>query len=93
MQQIVQLVQNCQKCAKENKLGKEPLISTLLPKYPWQMVLFEVDKSSYLLLFTLSDKFLWILVVPQSNGQTIKNLLKSPMIHVLPSTLVMVRLE
>ena len=53
MQQITQLVQNCQICAKQSKPGKEPLVSTILPKFPWQVVgtdLFELNKNNYLLV-------------------------------------------
>ena len=56
MQQIVQVDQNCEVWAKETKPGKEPLISTLLPKYPWEVVgtnLVELNKNNYLLVLTL----------------------------------------
>ena len=53
MQQITQLVQECQVCAKQCRQGKEPLVTSLLPKYPWQVVgtnYFELDKDHYLLV-------------------------------------------
>ena len=60
MQQIVQVVQNCEVCAKEAKPGKEPLISTQLPKYPWQVVgtdLFELNKNNYLLVVDYFSRY------------------------------------
>ena len=45
MQRITQLVQNCRICAKESRQGKEPLMTSETPKYPWQVVgtdLFEL---------------------------------------------------
>ena len=53
LQQISQLVQNCRVCAKENKQGTEPLMTSHLPKYSWQVVgtdLFELNKANYLLV-------------------------------------------
>ena len=43
----VMLVQNCRECAEQTKNKKEPLITTPLSDYPWQLVgtgLFELDK-------------------------------------------------
>ena len=38
MQQAAQVVQNSHECAKQTKPGKEPPVSTILPKFPWQVV-------------------------------------------------------
>ena len=60
MQQITQLVQNCRVCAKESRQGKEPLMTSELPKYPWQVVgtdLFELNKSNYLLVVDYFSRY------------------------------------
>ena len=52
MQQVTQLVQNCRVCAKESRQGKEPLMTSELPKYPWQVVgtdLFQLSVRSVLM--------------------------------------------
>ena len=51
-QQIAQTVLQCAECAKNASHHKEPLISSRLPEYPWQIVgtdLFELDGVHYLL--------------------------------------------
>ena len=48
-----QMVQNCVGCAKEKKPGTKPLITTPLPKFPWEVVgtdLFEFNKGNYVLV-------------------------------------------
>ena len=74
MQQITQLVQDCKICAKESRQGKEPLIMTQLPKYPWQVVgtdLFELNKSNYLLVV---DYFSWYPEVIQLSSASVLSL-------------------
>ena len=51
-QKVEEMINNCPMCVKESRLTKEPLMTSALPKYPWQVVgtdLFEVNKSNYLL--------------------------------------------
>ena len=50
--QITQTVQHCTTCAKEARQRKEPLMSTILPDYPWQVVgtdLFKLNGIHYLI--------------------------------------------
>ena len=50
-QQIVWTVQGCDECAKNATHQKEPLITSQLPHYPWQVVgtgLLELDGAHYL---------------------------------------------
>jgi transposase InsO family protein len=80
MQPIVQVVQNCQVCAKETKPGKEPLISTLLPKYPWQVVgtdLFELNKNNYLLVVDYFSRYPEVVKVTSTTSASIIAVLKS----------------
>ena len=44
--QLKQMIQNCPTCARNTRPRKAPLLTTLLPEYPWQVVgtdLFEKD--------------------------------------------------
>ena len=53
MSDIRQMVENCTKCARETNQQMEPLMSTPLPDYPWQVVgsdLFELKGDHYLLV-------------------------------------------
>ena len=80
MQQIVQVVQNCEVCAKETKPGKEPLISTQLPKYPWQVVgtdLFELNKNNYLLVVDYFSCYPEVVKVTSTTSVSIISVLKS----------------
>lgn len=46
------MVEQCPTCAKEAREGKEPLLPTQLPDYPWQVVgtdLFEIKGIHYLI--------------------------------------------
>jgi hypothetical protein len=80
MQQIVQVVQNCQVCAKETKPGKGPLISTLLSKYPWQVVgtdVFELNKNDYLLVVDYFSRYPEVVKVTSTTSASIIAVLKS----------------
>ena len=60
MRSIAQLVQNCHECAEQTKNKKEPLITTPLSDYPWQLVgtgLFELDKCQYLLVVNYFSRY------------------------------------
>ena len=51
-QSIAEKICKCTTCAKESMPKKEPLLTTPLPDYPWQMVrsdLFEISGEHYLL--------------------------------------------
>ena len=40
--QFTTFIQKCPECAKEAKAGKEPLVPTPLPEYPWQQVAIDL---------------------------------------------------
>ena len=80
MQQIAQMVKNCQVCAKENRPGREPLISTVLPKYPWQVIgtdLFELNKNSYLLVVDYFSRYPAVVKLTSTTSASIISVLKS----------------
>ena len=58
--EVKQYVENCRECAKECKPKREPLISTPLPDYPWQMVgtdLFELKGQQYLVVVDYYSRY------------------------------------
>ena len=66
MQQISMMVQNCNTCVRESRQRREPLMTTELSNYPWQVVgtdLFELNKSNYLPVVDFFQdtlkKFIW----------------------------------
>ena len=80
MQQITQLVQNCEVCLKESKPGKEPLISTVLPTFPWQVVgtdLFELNKDNYLLVVDYFSRYPEVVKLTSTTSASIISVLKS----------------
>ena len=80
MQQVIQLVQNCQTCAKESRQGKEPLMTTELPKYPWQVVgtdLFELNKSTYLLVVDYFSRYPEVIQLSSTTSASVISALKS----------------
>ena len=46
-QQLSDLIERCQKCAKVARKRREPLLSNQLPQYPWQSTATELDKKTY----------------------------------------------
>ena len=77
---ITQLVQNCQVCLKESKPGKEPLISTVLPKFPWQVVgtdLFELNKDNYVLVVDYFSRFPEVVKLTSTTSANVISALKS----------------
>ena len=79
MQQITQLVQNCEVCFKESKPGKEPLISTVLPMFPWQVVgtnLFELNKDNYLLVVDYFSRYPEVVKLTSTTSASIISVLK-----------------
>ena len=80
MQRIAQLVQNCRICAKESRQGKEPLMMSELPKYPWQVVgtdLFEFNKSNYLLIVDYFSRYPEVIQLTSTTSASVISGLKS----------------
>ena len=60
MHSIAQLVQNCRECTEQSKNKREPLITTPLPDYPWQLYSrnrLELDKCRYLLVVDYFSRY------------------------------------
>ena len=79
-QQVTQLVQNCRECAKQCRQGKEPLMPSSLPLYPWQVAgtdLFEWDNSSYLLVVDYFSRYPEVRKMSSTTSESIISALKS----------------
>ena len=60
MAEVQQMVQGCVECAEHARSKREPLIPTLLPAYPWQVVgtdLFELNREQYLLVVDYFSRY------------------------------------
>ena len=78
--EIAQMVQNCHMCAKEAEKRREPLISTPLPDYPWQMVgtdLFELNKTQYLLVVDYFSRYPEVIRLTSTSSVSVIVALKS----------------
>ena len=80
MYEISQVVQNCQVCAKASRPTKEPLITTELPKYPWQIVgtdLFELNKENYMLVVDYFSRYPEVIQLKSTTSHNVIAVLKS----------------
>ena len=62
-QQIQEMVEQCTSCCEVRRQNAEPMIATKFPELPWQklgMDLFELDKSTYLLVVDYYSRFIEI---------------------------------
>ena len=58
--EIQDMVENCKICAKYQQQRAEPLIPTLFPERPWQVIatdLFELDNLNYLIVVDYFSRF------------------------------------
>ena len=79
-QQITEMVQRCQDCAKTSQQRKEPLITTSLPERPWKVIgtdLFELDKKHYLLVVDYFSRYPEVIQLNSTTSAVIINALKS----------------
>ena len=89
---IEALVKSCPECQKSATLSKEPLIKPPLPSYPWEKVasdLFELNKTTYLLVVDYFSRFLEIQKLTSTTSANVITVLKSIFArHGIPATLV-----
>ena len=61
---IEQFIQSCPSCQKLTVPHREPMLSTPLPRYPWEQVavnLFELEQSTYLLVMDYYSRIVEVL--------------------------------
>ena len=89
--QLTDFVRKCPECTKESKAGKEPLIPTPLPEYPWQQVatdLFSLNGSDYLVAVDYFSRYPEVIQLRSTVSQAIINALKTIFArHGIPETL------
>ena len=90
MHAIAQLVQNCRECAEQSRNKREPLITTPLPEYPWQLVgtdLFELDKCQYLLVVDYFSRYPEVIKLSSTTSNQVIAALKTIFArHGIPET-------
>ncbi|XP_064390623.1 uncharacterized protein K02A2.6-like [Halichondria panicea] len=88
--EVKQYVENCRECAKECKPKREPLISTPLPDYPWQMVgtdLFELKGQQYLVVVDYYSRYPECIKLSRTTSAHIITVLKAIFArHGIPET-------
>lgn len=78
--QVHQAVEQCKDCAEETSKRKEPLITTPLPDYPWQMVgvdPFELEKDQYLLIVDYFSHYSEVIKLSSTTSAAVVKVMKS----------------
>ncbi len=78
--QMTEMIQQCSVCAKVATPRKEPLMTTPLPDYPWQVIgtdLFEFKGVTYLLVVDYFSRYPEIAKLTSTTSLAVINILKS----------------
>ena len=79
-QQIYQLMQQCPTCAKQNPQGTEPLMTSQLPDFPWQVVgrdLMELNGAHYLVAIDYFSRYPELIKLTSTTALAVIQALKS----------------
>ena len=74
-----QMVENCKSCAKSVQHRREPLITSLLPEYPWKVVgtdLFELRGQQYLLVVDYFSRYPEVVKLTSTTASSVIAILK-----------------
>ena len=77
---ITDFIKKCPECARDTIHNKELLISTSLPKYPWQKIaadLFTLQGSNYLVIVDYFSRYPEVIQLRSTTFMSIVNALKS----------------
>lgn len=77
---ITQRVQNCSTCAREASIRREPLMTTPLPDYPWQVLgsdLFQVKGDHYLLVVDYFSRYPEVVKLTSTTSAAVITALKA----------------
>ena len=89
--EISNKVGNCSACAKTATLKREPLISSPVPEYPWQVVgsdLFELNGSTYLLVADYLSRYPELVKLTSTTSNSIISSLRAIFSrHGIPETM------
>ena len=72
--ELAGIIEQCPECAKVATPWREPLITTLVPEYPWQVVgsdLFELNGVKYLLVADYLSRYLEVIKLTSTTGSSI----------------------
>ena len=90
--QIKDLVERCSICARTSPAQYEPMISSVLPEYPWQKVgsdLFELNGTTYVLVVDYFSRYLEVVKLTSLTSLSVISVLKSVFSrHGIPEVLV-----
>ena len=85
-------MQQCAECKKSTPNPREPLLTTPLPKHPWERVaadLFQLDGSTYLLVVDYFSRYPEVIKLNSTTSKTIISSLKAIFSrHGVPSVLM-----
>ena len=78
--QLASFIERCPECARDTRPGREPLIPTPLPSYPWQKVatdIFNLKGQEYLVIVDYFSRYPEIQKLKSTTTQSIVNTLKA----------------
>ncbi len=88
--QVAQMVQQCPECAKNSTPPKEPLLTSPLPDFSWQVIgtdLFELEGKQYLLIVDYFSRFPEVIQLKSTTSAAVISQLKSVFArHGIPET-------
>ena len=91
-QQLEQMIINCPECSKLSTHPRQPLLTTPLPRYPWEKVatdLFELKGITYLLVIDYFSRYIEVQSLTSTTSASIIRSLKSIFArHGLPTTMM-----
>ena len=84
MSQMMEVIQQCPECIKKVRQPKEPLLTTPLPAFPWQMVgtdLFEREKVHYLIIVDYFSRYPEVIKLTSTTSSAVITALQSVFSH------------
>ena len=82
--QLEDFVSQCHECSRDAPPQKEPLITLILPGYPWQRIatdLFELDGAMYLVVVDYFSRFPEVIKLRSTTSHSIIDSLKTLFAH------------
>uniref|UniRef100_A0A5S6QFE8 RNA-directed DNA polymerase n=1 Tax=Trichuris muris TaxID=70415 RepID=A0A5S6QFE8_TRIMR len=78
--EIEEMVENCVPCASLRQARHEPMLPTLLPAYPWQVVasdIFTFRSKDYLVVIDYYSRYIEFSLLPDKTAATVIELMKA----------------